>query len=282
VPRGMLPLLNRWKARIGEWPAEEQATLDAVDHLMNLAAHPTVQAVTADFIQSASGRLQLGEEFMDAQPLVPIRNNSLFYEEGNAAILTLFYDVAREILAIERTEEGVLQKSTTVKLAEMNFLERSAFRRSKKMPAFGGSVGVQLFEFLTCIRKALEQWFAHDARELGFMEFLRVREVLDLWRDLVQLSSTCNLNESVFHVYLALFEEWIRNAEKDLPVQYIRSSEAALQAFREPLRLVTGQSMEVMWIAIRPSVPKSLVAWEQYLALKAIMTRFDSVGVEGN
>lgn len=283
VPRRVLPLLSRWKARIDEWPAEEQATLDdAVDHLVNLAAHPTVQAVTAGFIQSASGRLQLGEEFVNAQPLVPIRNSSLFYEEGNASILTLFYDVAREILAIERTEEGVIQKSTTVKLAEMNFLERSAFRRGKKMPAFGGSVGVQLFEFLTCIRKALEQWFAHDARELGLKKFLCVREVLDLWRDLVQLSSASNLNESVFHVYLALFEEWIRNAEKDLPAQYVRSSEAALQAFREPLRLVTGQSMEVMWIAIRPSVPKSLVAWEQYLALKAIMARFDSVGAEGN
>lgn len=166
-------------------------------------------------------------------------------------------------------------------MAEMNFLERSASRRGKKMPAFGGSVGVQLFEFLASVRKVLMQWLNENAQGISEYSFKRVREVLDLWRDLVQLSSTTNLNESIFHVYLSLFEEWVKNADNDLPQTYVAATETALQAFREPLQLVTGLSMEKMWTVLKPSVPKSLVAWEQYLALKATMQRFDAVGVEG-
>jgi hypothetical protein len=220
------------------------------------------------------------------KPIIPLRNESLFASCGPKdvfAALSAYYDVAREILDIDDVEKGILQKTTVVKFAEMNFLERSASRRGKKMPAFGGSVGVQLFEFLANIRKILEQWLNDSSSSGGVNQntVTLVREVVELWKDLVQLSSTTNLNESVFHVYLALFEIWIRNAEKDLPKPYVQAAETALRTFREPLKLVTGLSMEQMWAVIRPSVPKSLPAWEQYLALKAIMARFDKVGVEG-
>jgi hypothetical protein len=220
------------------------------------------------------------------KPIIPLRNESLFESCGPkdvVAALSAYYDVAREILDIDDVEKGILQKTTVVKFAEMNFLERSASRRGKKMPAFGGSVGVQLFEFLANIRKILEQWLNDSGSSNGVNQnavFL-VREVVELWKDLVQLSSTTNLNESVFHVYLALFEIWIRNAEKEMPKPYVQAAEMALRKFREPLKLVTGLSMEQMWAVIGPSVPKSLPAWDQYLALKAIMARFDKVGVEG-
>ena len=163
----------------------------------------------------------------------------------------------------------------------MSFLERSASKRGK-MPAFGGSVGIQLFEFLTNVRRILGQWLNDNAQGFAEGNTARVQEVLDLWRDLVQLSSTTNLNESVFHVYLSLFEEWVRDARRDFPPQYVEATDSALRAFRVPLQLVTGLSMEVMWLATRPSVPKSLVAWKQYLALKDIMARFDRVGVQGS
>lgn len=187
------------------------------------------------------------------------------------------------MLAIQRVEQGILQKAATVRMAEMNFLERSASRRGRKVFSFGGSVGVQLFEFLSNIRRALEQWLEDNSQfeALKQSSFVLVREILDLWCDLVQFGSTRNIDESVFHVYLSLFEDWVKNAGQDLPRSCVSATETALQAFREPLQLVTGKSMEKMWTVLRPSAPKSLTACEQYQMLKAIMGRFDKVGVEG-
>ncbi|KAA8897801.1 hypothetical protein FN846DRAFT_910245 [Sphaerosporella brunnea] len=289
IPRDILPLLNRWKSYVVDSSADEVARLqlitDAVDQSIRFAAHPVVQNVGTELIRSVCGRLQLAPEFIGEQPVIPMRNEGLFASCGRQEFVALseYYDVARDILDIHGVEEGILQKSTAVKFAEMNFLERSASRRGKKMPAFGGTVGVQLFEFLANLRKILEQWL-NDSSVQGVNQngLGPVREAIELWRDLVQLSSTTDLNESVFHVYLALFEIWIRNAEQGLPQQYVKATETALSTFREPLQLVTGLSMEIMWSVIRPSVPNSLAAWEQYLALKAIMARFDKVGIEGS
>jgi midasin (ATPase involved in ribosome maturation) len=166
-------------------------------------------------------------------------------------------------------------------MAEMNFLERSASRRGIKASAFGGSVGVQLFEFLWNIRKVVKQWLDENSQGFNQTSLTRIWEALDLWRDLVQLGSATDLNESVFHVYLSLFEKWVGNATKELPQSCVSAAQSALQAFQEPLQLTTGLSMEKMWVALRPSVPKSLVAWEQYLLLKGIMERFDNIRVEG-
>ena len=187
------------------------------------------------------------------------------------------------MLAIQRVEQGILQKAATVRMAEMNFLERSASRRGRKVSSFGGSVGVQLFEFLSNIRRILQKWLDGNSQlgALGQSSFVLAREILDLWCDLVQFGSTRNIDESVFHVYLSLFEDWVRNARRDLPQSCVSAIEAALQSFREPLQLVTGKSIEKMWTALRPSAPKNLTAYEQYQMLKAIMGRFDKVGTEG-
>jgi hypothetical protein len=179
-------------------------------------------------------------------------------------------------LAVKDTEETVLQKSTTIKLAEMNFLERSASRRGKKTPGFGGSVGVQLFEFLSNVRRILEDWLVTASQSAGPEAFDQIRSVVELWQDLVKLSSTTNLNEAVFQVYLALFDDWIKNAG---PLG--TEVEQALGAFREPLKLTTGLSMERIWEVKRPDVPRTLDGWEQLLKIKAIMARFDAVPVQG-
>jgi midasin (ATPase involved in ribosome maturation) len=194
--------------------------------------------------------------------------------------MSLFLEVARQLLQIEKIEASILQKSATVKPAEMTFLEKSASRQSK-MSFFGGSVRVPLFEFLIAIRKAFRQWFNTEGYHLDPSSLFVVQEMLNLWRDLVQLSSTTKLNESIFQVYLSLIEEWVRTAAKCLPNGYITAVETALQAFKTPLQLSTGLSMERIWAALRPSVPHTLQSWDQYILLKSIMKRFDLVGVEG-
>lgn len=102
-------------------------------------------------------------------------------------------------------------------------------------------------------------------------------ELLDLWRDMVELSSTHNLNESVFHVYLALLEEWLGQAEETVLTTLTEATENALRSFRLPLQLVTGFSMELLWNEMRPSVPSSLTSWDAYHQLQKIADRFDSV-----
>lgn len=105
----------------------------------------------------------------------------------------------------------------------------------------------------------------------------QVSELLDLWRDMVELSSGHNLNESVFHVYLALLEEWLGQAKETLPLTLVETTENALRNFRLPLQLTTGFSMELLWNEMRPSVPSSLTAWSEYHQLQKIADRFDSV-----
>lgn len=94
---------------------------------------------------------------------------------------------------------------------------------------------------------------------------------------MVDLSSNHNLNESVFHVYLALLEEWLRQARDVLPLKLVEATENALGNFRVPLQLTTGFSMELLWNEMHPSVPSSFAAWDAYHQLQKIADRFDVV-----
>lgn len=201
---------------------------------------------------------------------------------------------------IKDMEEDILQRSTTTRMKEMTFLERSALKSRASTPSFGGSVGLPLFGFLTAVRQSLEHWLNEDVSaqtnmvcsffalfplfrpttsdtDGGKMVITRVSELLDLWRDMVELSSTHNLNESVFHVYLALLEDWLKQAAGVLPVGFVESTENALGNFRAPLQLTSGFSMELLWNDMRPSVPSSLSAWGAYQELYKIADRFDAV-----
>lgn len=174
-----------------------------------------------------------------------------------------------------------MAKSTTGKLAEMTFIEKSASRRGKNT-GFGGSVGVHLFEFLSTIRQLLEGLVNADTaipKEAPAM----MQTLVVLWRDMVRLSDTTSLDESIFHVYLWLFDEWVRLARAAFGAEamFVDAVEVALKAFKEPLHLITGLSMEPMWNAMRPSVPRDLQAWEQYTSLTSVMERFDKIGADG-
>lgn len=107
------------------------------------------------------------------KPLNPIRNTSLLstgIRKNNAssssAITTLsaIHDLAREILHIKRTEADILQRSTTTRMKEMTFLEKSASKSkassaiSSAQSASSGVVGLPLFAFLTTVRRSLEAW----------------------------------------------------------------------------------------------------------------------------
>lgn len=86
-----------------------------------------------------------------------------------------------------------------------------------------------------------------------------------------------NLDESAFRVYLELLEEWLKGAERSLPLVLTQSTKSAMEGFRVPFQLVTGFSMKLLWNDMRPSVPPSLAAWQVYNQLKVIADRFDAV-----
>lgn len=234
-----------------------------------------------------------------------MRNTSLLspgvrkkYElEETVAVLNRIYECAREVWRIKKVEDDILQRSTTTRMKEMTFLEKSA-SKNKSTPGFGGSVGLPLFDFLSVVRRSLEHWLSEDVSTqtnmVGSITLLfplwpsstdfgqknalaRVSELLELWRDMVELSSTHNLNESVFHVYLALLEEWLGKSRETVLATLVEATESALRTFRLPLQLTTGFSMELLWNEMRPSVPSSLNSWDAYHQLQKIADRFDSV-----
>lgn len=108
---------------------------------------------------------------------------------------------------------------------------------------------------------------------------LLILELLRLWHDIVGLGSTLGsrLDGGVLHVYVELFEEWAKSSEDNLPRTLMQPIGQALDGFRAPFQLTTGFSMELMWNAMRPSVPASFVAWTVYNELKGIADRFDAI-----
>lgn len=308
---------------------------DVVNSLAHLRNHPRVGKLLEDFLGFLSRELSLGEAFSEAQvsdcaclvfgiecfaisgewktdrfainkqSINPMRNTSLLspgvrkkYElEESVAVLNRIYECTREVWGIKRVEEDILQRSTTTRMKEMTFLEKSA-SKNKSTPGFGGSVGLPLFGFLSAVRRSLEHWLNEDVSTQTSMvcsitplfplwpsstdfgkknAVARVLELLDLWRDMVELSSTHNLNESVFHVYLALLEEWLGQSKETVLATLVEATENALRTFRQPLQLTTGFSMELLWNEMRPSVPSSLSSWDAYHQLQKVADRFDSV-----
>lgn len=105
-----------------------------------------------------------------------MRNTSLLspgvrkkYElEETVAVLNRIYECAREVWRIKKVEEDILQRSTTTRMKEMTFLEKSA-SKNKSTPGFGGSVGLPLFDFLSVVRRSLEHWLSEDVSTLTNM-----------------------------------------------------------------------------------------------------------------
>lgn len=71
VPRNIIPVLTRWKEHVCESSLQgidqQQVISDAVDSLIGFATHPMAQKVAGEFLQAASGKLQLGQEFNNSQ-----------------------------------------------------------------------------------------------------------------------------------------------------------------------------------------------------------------------
>ena len=208
-------------------------------------------------------------------------------------VYTRVHDCVRGILEIEQVEEAIVQKATTATLEGlkgMSFLEISASK--KKLPAsiFKAAFGLPVFEFLSTVREELYNWADSQARDPTFLRgvcedkklqdsLLRILELLRLWHDIVGLSSAAGnkLDESVLHVYVGLLEEWAKSSRDSLPRALMQPIGQALDGFRAPFQLTTGFSMELVWNAMRPSVPASLAAWTAYNELKEIADRFDAV-----
>ncbi|KAI5781155.1 putative midasin [Geopyxis carbonaria] len=262
-----VPLLSRWRSRL---PADSPAS-DVVRQFLEFAEHPAVQHALAQLRPTLEGG--------HATTLIPLRNPYLFPTNKTDATTAVgtFLDLAYQVLSLRATQDRVLSATTTSKLAEMTVLARSAAAKNSKRGKFGGSIGAHLFDFLTALRTILESQL--DVAGSGSAE--QLQELVHLWRDLVTLSSSPSLDESVFHVYLSLFNAWLATArEADAP--YVAAAEKAVDAFKAPLQLTTGLSMERMWRVMRPAVPRDLESWGQYLELLEVMGRFDGVVVDGD
>lgn len=135
------------------------------------------------------------------KPLNPTRNTSLLStgsssRKNNACsssssiiALSAIHDLAREILHIKRTEADILQRSTTTRMKEMTFLEKSASKSkattsasisSSAQSSSSGVVGLPLFAFLTAVRRSLEAWLTEVTIETDTVTPLPPHSLLPL------------------------------------------------------------------------------------------------------
>lgn len=200
LPRDQMRFLNRWRSYTAASqlnPAKSSVVMGVVDSLAYLRNHPRVGKLLEDFLEFISRELSLDSKFREAQVsdlvvfgfeffatggdwktdrfainkqlINPICNKSLLspstkekYELGEAvAVLNQIYECTREVFGIRKAEEDILQRSTTTRMKEMTFLEKSA-SKNQSAPGFGGSVGLPLFGFLSVVRRSLERWLGED------------------------------------------------------------------------------------------------------------------------
>lgn len=201
LPRDQMEFLGRWKSHIAASHLDSTKlgiVADVVDSLAHLRNHPRVGKLLEDFLGFLSHELSLGGAFSGAQvsdcaclvfgieyftisgkrktdrfainkqSINPMRNTSLLSPvtkkhelEETVAVLNRIYECTREVWEIKKVEEDILQRSTTTRMKEMTFLEKSA-SKNKSAPGFGGSVGLPLFGFLSVVRRSLEQWLNED------------------------------------------------------------------------------------------------------------------------
>lgn len=200
LPRDQMGFLSRWKSHIAASQTSSArlgSVIGVVDSLAHLENHPRVGKLLEDFLEFLSCELGLGSKFSEAQvsdlvvfdfgcsavseewktdrfpinkqSINPIRNTSLLSSgtkkkyklDEVVAVLNRVYECSREVLIIKKVEEDILQRSTTTRMKEMTFLEKSA-SRNKSNPGFRGSVGLPLFGFLSVVRRSLERWLNED------------------------------------------------------------------------------------------------------------------------
>ena len=93
----------------------------------------------------------------------------------------------------------------------------------------------------------------------------------------MDLSSTSNMNESVFHVFLDLLQQWLHAANSLLPAETIALLVDHLKVFGSSMKLITGFSMERIWNARHIPVPATIEIWKAYNKLQTITSRFDAI-----
>ncbi|PWW78362.1 midasin [Tuber magnatum] len=305
-----MALLSRWRDHIGssstELTARRMGILqDAVNIYLDL--YKWVWPLWEDRMEYHAKLLSAVYEFKEPQPINLPRNTPLMSlgakasdREAGHLQRTLewtaymrVYDCMRGILEIGQVEEGIIQKATATTiegLRGMRFLEISASKQELPPLVSKANLHLPIFEFLSTVREELYNWADTRTRDSAFLKrmcedkklqnsLLHILELLRLWHDIVILSNAPGnrLDESVLYVYVELFEEWAKSSGDILPPTLMQPIGQALDGFRAPFQLITGFSMELMWNAMRPSVPASLVAWTAYDKLKEIADRFDAV-----
>ncbi|KAG0638072.1 hypothetical protein HOY80DRAFT_1080648, partial [Tuber brumale] len=310
-PQRMEILLDAVKIYVNLYKWTWALREDRIEHLAKLlpASYGFREAQVSEIINLSGEGLGLGAgiDKYFKQPINLLRNTHLMFlgiktsaqQAGHSqrmlewTIYMRIYDCMRGILEIEQVEEAIIQRAmaaTLEGLKSMSFLEISASKNKLPAPISKANLDLPVFEFLSTVREELHNWadtWAHGPPFLGGMHedkklqnsLLPILELLRLWHDIVGLGSAPGnkLNESVLHVYVELLEEWAKFSGDSLPRTLMQPIWQALDGFRAPFQLKTGFSMELVWNAMRPSVPASLVAWRAYNRLKEIADRFDIV-----
>lgn len=217
---------------------------------------------------------------VELKSLVPLRNTylSIALPMEDVAAHYIFYTFARAVKEVATIEETIVQKSTTTKMAQMTFIEKSASQMSKsKRSSKAKSSVAPLFEFLSTIRRMLQTDLNQRNKISGTNSIL---ELTEIWKDMVRVGDASRLDDSVLQVYLWLVQEWRRKEDIAGEARILSKTDQALKILAAPLKLTTGLEMEQMWTKMRPSVPKDLQAWGQWDKLKEAMLRFDGIAGE--
>ncbi|KAI5796399.1 hypothetical protein DFH27DRAFT_115210 [Peziza echinospora] len=278
-------LLLRWRSLFeARVPTGGEYGVQLLDDYLELFSQGHLRILVKRFYEHCAQMMGLtggSIEFVEAQPLHPLVNSSLLrpsqdiLPQLDPLNLAKFYEIILNIVKMDRAAKGAVQRSNVTKMSELTVLEKSAMHKNGPTSSSGGVL--QLFSFLSTIQTTLQQWSSDPELELNKVALGSVQELVELWWDVVQISNTANMEESIFHVYLVLYKEWTENAIGTISPQFMEQIKASLATFKAQLKLTTGRSMELMWRIMKPSVPSNLTAWDAYTKLHALSARFDAI-----
>lgn len=107
---------------------------------------------------------------------------------------------------------------------------------------------------------------------------LFARQVLSYLRDMKDLASSSEFDESIFQTLLLIGKSIaVRFSDNPELRTLANKLDSNLDSFNPLWQLCTGLSMEVLWKTFRPPLAKNIIQVESRLQVEALANRFDNL-----
>ncbi|KAK9239587.1 hypothetical protein V1525DRAFT_430746 [Lipomyces kononenkoae] len=197
----------------------------------------------------------------------------------DATEFALAYDTIFELIFIKEKLDAIESQSETVKISQLNYIERSAAVITRSISIKSSKDIFVLLKSISHLISAVFERISLRSLPKGTME--KLSEFLDILEEIISLTDRVNVDESQFPVYRDMLDVLSSDIEKSdstiVTLSEWNSLQRSIRTFSSRISLRTGKSMETIWHKTHLNVPTSSEAWDAYLELLQMSKKLDAI-----